>query len=123
MPTHSIYILSDPRDGRPRYVGRTTNMPRRLREHIRNARGAQTKLDQWILRLESQGITPCIEFKTGAATLFWAIVQEKTITRHYAQTCDDLLNKQNLKPKRKRQSRPLPKGRKLWRPKKTTEVA
>lgn len=58
-PTHSIYVLKDPRNGDVRYVGETCNPPKRLRGHINNARaGKNGPRGEWICELLDANLRP-----------------------------------------------------------------
>ena len=51
-----IYGLRDPRNNRIRYVGKTTNLRRRLREHVR---GPENRgVGRWIAALTKRGLKP-----------------------------------------------------------------
>jgi hypothetical protein len=59
----TIYALVDPRDGRVRYVGASTDPSRRLREHLRTARrhlrnGSEFPVYGWLGELLSAGLRP-----------------------------------------------------------------
>lgn len=54
-----IYTLSDPRDGQIRYVGKTTNLKGRLRQHIHEPK--TTYKACWIESLKKAGVRPQIE--------------------------------------------------------------
>lgn len=53
-----IYALIDPRTGDVRYVGATTDVQRRLREHLR--RKEFRYCSRWIQSLLAEGLTPCV---------------------------------------------------------------
>lgn len=55
----SIYSLTDPRDGRVRYVGRSENPQRRLLGHLSCGDGSPGKR-QWIRSLRADGQKPTI---------------------------------------------------------------
>lgn len=57
-----IYTLSDPRDGKIRYVGKTNDLKHRLRGHINEAMiGRNSHKCSWIKALKFQGMEPLIE--------------------------------------------------------------
>lgn len=60
--TWFIYVLTDPRDGRIRYVGKTDNLKRRLRMHLHAAMNAKSRNRRvnWIRSLMLSGLTPCM---------------------------------------------------------------
>lgn len=51
--------MSDPRNGQIRYVGKTVNMPNRLRQHIQWQKNAH--LSNWIEQLKKEGLVPVME--------------------------------------------------------------
>jgi hypothetical protein len=53
-----IYVLTDPRDGAVRYVGRTFHLPTRLGSHIRQASYRRTRKDRWICELLLLDLSP-----------------------------------------------------------------
>ncbi len=59
--TTYLYTLSDPRDGRIRYVGKTVNVADRLYMHLYNAtHGRDTHKDRWIRTLLAAGVEPLL---------------------------------------------------------------
>jgi hypothetical protein len=60
---HYIYGLYDPRDEKIRYVGRTSNLEDRLRQHIYDGQGSgrDTKRLLWIKELKVQNLRPIIK--------------------------------------------------------------
>ncbi len=50
-----VYLLIDPRDGRPRYVGQTENPARRLEQH---RRGEAMRTRAWSRVLRELGVSP-----------------------------------------------------------------
>lgn len=54
-----IYTLADPRTGEIRYVGKTFDMAKRLKEHIKNSRG--TRCASWVKSLANDGVVPVME--------------------------------------------------------------
>lgn len=55
----TIYLLSDPRDNAPRYVGITKDIKHRLSQHLRDKN--KTHRCSWIGSLRILGLTPLIE--------------------------------------------------------------
>lgn len=55
-----IYVLYDPREQEPRYVGKANDSQRRLRGHLREAMSGRrhTPLYAWIRDLLDQGVVP-----------------------------------------------------------------
>ncbi len=62
MSNWHIYGLKDPRDGRIRYIGRTTQPRKRFTSHLRDrsTRTNQAKV-LWIAELEALGLKPIME--------------------------------------------------------------
>lgn len=56
----SIYVLSDPRTGDVRYVGKTNNLKLRLYGHLLE-KGRRTRKHFWIRSLHRQGLKPILE--------------------------------------------------------------
>lgn len=53
-----IYKLTDPRDGKARYVGKTSNYKRRYKQHLNHLDKLQTPKRKWIEELYSLGLKP-----------------------------------------------------------------
>lgn len=94
-PHHwTIYLLSDSTTGEVRYVGKTINPEKRLREHIRRARTKsenvrRTHNDNWINALLSVGVEPslvCLETGEGIDT--WQEAEKRWIAYYREQGCD-----------------------------------
>lgn len=95
MSTVYIYALSDPRDGRVRYIGRTVNpLARRLREHLYAAKRGKlkdTRKAAWFDELSHCGLRPDINLiKTSGIHEFQA--DERRLIAEYRQKTPDLLN-------------------------------
>ena len=56
-----IYLLKDPRNGLPKYVGKSNNPKKRLKEHICDSKFEHTKKGNWIKKLIKLNLTPIIE--------------------------------------------------------------
>ena len=125
-----VYVLLDPRFPRPedgsdadyeiRYVGRTKNLRRRLRQHLRNAqlRRGNAGLGAWIRELEREGLRPRIDLVAPCATEEEAKRAEVSVIRQLRKSDYHLCNRQhNTTPTYSRwpNARRLPKGRKLQR--------
>jgi hypothetical protein len=64
-----IYVLSDPRNGERRYVGRTVDPKRRLAVHISGDKTVNLLCRQWIVALKNENKHPVmtiLEITTGA---------------------------------------------------------
>lgn len=55
-----IYTLTDPRTHEVRYVGKTNNVSKRFKEHVRTSKGKQTWCARWIATLLLDGVKPII---------------------------------------------------------------
>lgn len=89
----SIYRLVDPRDRRPRYVGKTENtLYRRLAGHLKQARDGIGPCRGWIGELLALGMRPSIELiETVPPGSAWP-AREKYWILEYRRGCPDLLN-------------------------------
>lgn len=61
MNTYCVYCLIDPTDGKKRYVGRTKNPERRLKQYKVPSRSCSAALWHWLLRLKIAGLEPQME--------------------------------------------------------------
>ena len=59
VQVYSIYQLSDPRDGKPRYVGLSSNVFNRFAQHILS-QGNKAKVG-WINELKQAGLLPLLQ--------------------------------------------------------------
>ncbi len=65
----TVYALLDPRDGRVRYIGCTSNPTRRLKAHISDGRrGHQTSKARWIASLLELGARPQLTILESVTT-------------------------------------------------------
>lgn len=86
----TIYCLIDPRDGRVRYVGRTTqSLVRRLQGHCDSATRyrSQTPLTRWLRELLAAGQSPRIRSLAVVSDVLADQAERETIARY-----PDLLN-------------------------------
>lgn len=65
-----IYVLIDPRDNAPRYVGASIDPLRRATQHVtfashRGRHGVNRSVDGWVSELRSQGMWPRIQIVAG----------------------------------------------------------
>lgn len=88
-----IYVLTDPRDGRVRYVGKSNNPKARLRLHIRDSldKGKDYPVHRWIRKLASINIKPCLTIIEVVSYDNWKEEEIKWI-KHFGQLFNDLLN-------------------------------
>ena len=73
-----IYGLSDPRDGRVRYVGKANDSSKRLASHIRDARRRRTPVYDWINSLEQ---SPSIQILAVCEQAHWPDVERQIIAQ------------------------------------------
>lgn len=94
-----IYSLTDPRDGRVRYVGQTTlRLIVRLRVHVRNARvgkGGGRALREWIAELLALGLQPVIAELAGLPVELGALADE--LEAQWINDLPDLLNAASIR--------------------------
>ena len=57
---YCIYVLIDPRDQRPRYIGRSRDPAARLRAHVRGG-GHGIARRAWLAELHQLGLSPSLE--------------------------------------------------------------
>ena len=87
----TIYSLSDPRDGRVRYIGATSSkLYRRCATHRAMCRKLSTPVAAWIAPLLDAGVRPLIRCVAGP-TEQWAQAERDAIAAHREAGCD-LLN-------------------------------
>lgn len=56
-----IYALVDPRDNRIRYIGKSVNVIKRYKQHLRSEyKDGSPKKTKWIKELLAQGLSPCL---------------------------------------------------------------
>jgi group I intron endonuclease len=84
-----IYALYDPRDGTLRYVGKSKNLARRIKNH-RNEKGERRK-NRWFRLLISLGLEPKISVLEQVSEAAW---QERECwwIKHFRENGCDLLN-------------------------------
>jgi len=99
-PTVSLYLLSDPRDGVPRYVGQTRDPFSRYQSHISTARhdvtGKKSAVERWIHALVAEGQHPAL---TVVAIVRADVANdlEQGLIAHYGDT---ILNHHKPRPSR-----------------------
>ena len=57
----NIYALLDPRDGHPRYVGKSNNLKERLKNHCNPSHSKNTHKLNWIALLRTKGMKPLLK--------------------------------------------------------------
>lgn len=87
-----IYILKDPRHGKPRYVGWTINPRQRLRDHCKPSQLLkQQHRDKWIFSLRKIGLVPLMEIIETGQGDGWDVSEQKWIS-HYRRLYPELTN-------------------------------
>ena len=86
-----IYALSDPRDGRVRYVGKTNNPKRRFESHIYDMHGANPRKENWIKGLLRLDLKPDMSILEECADGEWEY-RERHWIAEYRKQHDDLTN-------------------------------
>jgi hypothetical protein len=86
----SIYTLADPRDGRTRYVGKTTNPKRRMENHTVPSRlQGICHRQNWIRQLRSAGLKPIFQIvEVVAVGGDWEEAERRWICLLREQGCD-----------------------------------
>lgn len=82
-----IYCLKDPVDDNIRYVGKTTNMKKRLRAHINRSRNNKYHSAMWISSLLKNGLEPKIELIEECLNCEWQ-ERERYWIKYYGELFD-----------------------------------
>ena len=90
--TWHIYALSDPRNGRVRYVGKSDDPQKRLLNHIHNAvvQRKRNHRANWIRQVVASGGQPVVAI-LESGTGDWQAVEQRWIA-HFKQAGADLVN-------------------------------
>jgi len=84
-----IYTLSDPRDGRVRYVGATRNPKKRLCTHKANAKRCNSApVQKWINLLLDEGLEPIMNIVDSGNDDTWSDKEKYWIQQHNDDGCD-----------------------------------
>lgn len=87
----TIYALIDPRTGRIRYVGKTVDLKKRLKAHLRaNEKGPK---DRWIRRLQEKDLEPKVEVLEKCAESKWEAREKYWIKKMRRKEGSALLNR------------------------------
>lgn len=89
--TTFIYVLIDPETNKVRYVGKSNNPDRRLREHIRDHSKYQRHKDHWVGALCERGLVPLLKIIEEVPLDLWA-ERELFWINHYMQLGYPLTN-------------------------------
>lgn len=77
-----IYALSDPRTCEVRYIGKTVNINKRLRSHLKDSLRRNTPVYAWIRKLASLNLVPLISLITECSIDDWRQIEKDTIRRY-----------------------------------------
>lgn len=91
MATVYIYSLKDPRDYSLRYIGKTIDVNRRLREHNQRHRNRVSKKNSWIISLLELGLQPIMEILEECNDADWQ-AKERHWIEYYRTIGFDLKN-------------------------------
>lgn len=86
-----VYILIDPRDNNPKYVGKSVRPSTRFSEHITKCLKENTKKGNWIKKLTKIGLKPIMQLIHETTENDVAIWEEHYI-KHYTDLGFELLN-------------------------------
>ena len=86
-----IYGLKDPRDYQIKYVGKTVDIDRRIKEHNQIHRNKKSKKNSWITYLIRNGMQPIMEVLEECEESRW-VEREKYWIRYYKELGFDLKN-------------------------------
>lgn len=86
-----IYGLKDPRDCQIKYIGKTINIDRRIKEHNQIHRNKKSKKNSWITHLIRNGMQPIMEVLEECEESRW-IEREKYWIKYYQGLGFDLKN-------------------------------
>ena len=86
-----IYGLKDPRDSQIKYIGKTVDIDRRIKEHNQIHRNKKSKKNSWITHLIRNGMQPIMEVLEECEESRW-IEREKYWIRYYKELSFDLKN-------------------------------
>ena len=94
-----IYTLTDPRDERVRYVGKTANPGRRLRSHLSSAKcKGKTVKDAWVRELLALGLEPVLSVVSVSSEANWRDDEIRTIAQ-YADVTNQCLHGDGTTPR------------------------
>lgn len=83
--TAFVYGLKDPRDDLFRYVGQTTNVKKRFKQHMAGSVDGSPEKRQWISELKLKGMEPKCEVLEGCNLAYAKKVEKKWINRMRAE--------------------------------------
>lgn len=112
VPNEYIYVLIDPRDDKPRYVGRTQYPDRRYEQHLMRTSGP-TKA--WVAELKQAGIVPKMVVLQEIVQFHACSAEQKTIERYIAEGAS-LLNKNHTQRSARNKNIVNPDGSQFVKP-------
>jgi len=80
----SIYVLIDPRDSAPKYVGQSRDPKRRLNQHMGDATRCDSVMLDWLRDLKYIGMRPEIKILEVVSTDLADKAERKWIKKHWA---------------------------------------
>lgn len=86
-----IYSLKDPRDYQIKYIGKTSDIDRRRKEHNQIHRNKKSKKNSWIIHLIENGFQPIMEILEECEDLNW-VERERYWIQYYKELGFDLKN-------------------------------
>lgn len=102
-----IYLLKDPRDLTPKYVGSTKNLPQRLYAHLG---GLTPATKDWIKEIRALGLEKqfreCVEVLCNCHKEDRKVMEDSYIDKYWRENPNSLLNEYN--PLRKARQRHAP---------------
>lgn len=75
-----LYTLNEPDTGEIRYVGKSEDVNKRLKEHIRKSKRNKTHKDNWIQSLLNQNKSPILEIYKVVPESSWGECEQKLIS-------------------------------------------
>jgi hypothetical protein len=95
--TEYIYILTDPRDGSVKYVGRSINPEQRYQQHLPPAWNTAPEKRAWLIELRGLGLKPVITIIDQADNRKEASTKETQWIHRYTNEGALLLNSVSVK--------------------------
>lgn len=83
-----IYALTDPRDGRVRYVGKARDPAYRLRQHELGSECAEHHRGRWLALLRRSGLRPGMIVLEAVGATEWREAEARWILQLRAKGCD-----------------------------------
>jgi len=87
---YQVYKLSDPRDGKPRYVGMSRSAQKRFGQHLLQAKS------EWMLSLQQEGLLPQLTIIESGLDRQSANERERYWIQHFLEQGMPLINLRKL---------------------------